>query len=134
LSCGYLPANAKIHHADAMARRAQIHRAPTIAERGADIFMLIRSAVPTILPSQIRDDVIGAMALAVVEGRLRTADIRKRVREFIAAQYRQFSKYGPISLDARLFEDGNTTLMDRLSTDVGTGWDINMMASTGRRK
>jgi hypothetical protein len=90
--------------------------------------------VPDTLPAQIRDDVIGAMALAVVEGRLRTADIRKRVREFITAQYRQFSKYGPISLDARLSEDGNATLLDRLSTDVEAGWDINMMASTGRRK
>jgi hypothetical protein len=127
-------ANAKVHHAEATSRRFQILKAPAIAEHGVDIFSLIRSAVPETLPRQIRDDVIGAMALAVVEGKLRTADICKRVREFIAAQYRQFSKYGPISLDARLFEDGNATLLDRLSTDVGTGWDINMMASTGRRK
>jgi hypothetical protein len=127
-------ANARIHLVDAMARRARIHRAPSIAEHGADIFALIRSAVPMTLPAQIRDDVIGAMALELVEGKLKTADIRRRVREYVTAQYRQFSKYGPISLDARLSEDGNATLLDRLSTDVGTGWDINMMASTGRRK
>jgi hypothetical protein len=97
--------------------------------------MLIRSAVPTTLPAQIRDDVIGAMALEIVEGRLRPADIRRRVREYVTAQYRQFSKFGPMSLDARLSEDSNATLLDRLSTDVGTGyWDINMMASAGRRK
>ena len=125
--------NAKVHHAEAGARRAQILRAPAIAEHGADIFMLIRSAVPATLPAQIRDDVIGVMALEIVEGKLRPADIRRRVREYVSAQFRQFSKYGPVSLDARLFEDGNATLLDRLSTDAGY-WDINMMASTGRRK
>jgi hypothetical protein len=87
------------------------------------------------LPAQIRDDVIGAMALEIVEGKLRPTDIRRRVREYVAAQYRQFSKFGPISLDARLSEDSNATLLDRLSTEASTGyWDVNMMASTGRRK
>jgi len=128
-------ANAKVHLAEAGARRAQIHRAPSIADHGVDIFLLIRSAVPTALPAQIRDDVIGAMALDVVEGKLRPTDIRRRVREYVTLQFRQFSKYGPASLDARLSEDGNATLLDRLSTDVGTGyWDFNMMASTGRQK
>jgi hypothetical protein len=127
-------ANAKVHHAEASARRAQILRAPTIAEHGADIFMLIRAAVSTDLPAQIRDDVIGAMALEIVEGKLRASDIRRRVREYVTQQYRLFSKFGPVSLDARLSEDGNATLLDRLSTEAGTGWDFNMLASTGRRK
>jgi hypothetical protein len=57
------------------------------------------------------------------------------LRDYVTAQFRQYSKYDRVSLDARLFEDGNATLLDRLSTDVDTGyWDINMMASTGRRK
>jgi hypothetical protein len=68
-------ANAKVHLAEARARRAQVHRAPSIADRGVDIFLLIRSAVPTTLPAQIRDDVIGAMALEVVEGKLRSVFI-----------------------------------------------------------
>jgi hypothetical protein len=128
-------ANAKVHHAEASARRAQILRAPSIAGHGADIYMLIRSAVPAYLPAQIRDDVIGAMALEIVEAKLRPTDIRRRVREYITAQYRQFSKFGHVSLDARLYDDGNATLLDRLSTDASTGyWDVNMMASTGRRK
>jgi hypothetical protein len=127
-------ANAKVHHAEASARRAQILRAPAIAEHGADIFMLIRAAVSTDLPAQIRDDVIGAMALEIVEGKLRASDIRRRVREYVTQQYRLFSKFGPVSLDARLSEDGNATLLDRLSTEAGTGWDFNMLASTGRRK
>ena len=86
-------ANAKVHHAEAWARRAQILRAPNIAAHGGDIFSLIRSAVPETLPRQIRDDVIGSMALEVVEGKLKTGDIRRRVREFITEQYRQFSRF-----------------------------------------
>ena len=127
--------NAKVHFAEAGARRAQVLRAPSIAERGADIFAVIRAEVPTYLPAQIRDDVIGTMALEVVEGKLRAADIRRRVREYVTAQFRQFSKFGPRSLDAALSADGTATLLDMLSTDASTGyWDPNMMASTGRRK
>jgi hypothetical protein len=127
--------NAKIHHAEASTRRAQILRAPYIAAHGDDIFSLIRSVVPDTLPLQIRKDVITAMANDVVEAKLRAADIPRRAREYIAVQYRQISKYGSLSLDARLFEDGNATLLDRLSTEASTGyWDINMMASAGRRK
>jgi hypothetical protein len=100
-----------------MARRTQIHRASTIASHGADIFTLIRAAVPVTLPAQIRDDVIGAMALEIVEGKLPPADILRRVREYITAEFRRFSKFGAISLDAHLYADGNATLLDRLSTE-----------------
>jgi hypothetical protein len=67
---------------------------------------------------------------------LSCTDVRRRVGEYITAQYRQFSsKFGPRSLDAPLSADGPATLMDVLSTDAETGyWDPNMMASTGRRK
>jgi hypothetical protein len=128
-------ANAIVHHAEAHAQRARLFRAPAIAEQGVDIFLMIRSAVPTTLPAQVRDDVIGAMALAVVEGKLRAADIRRRVREYITAQFRQFSKFGPASLGAPLSPDGTITLLDKLSTEAEAGyWDLNMMASSGRRR
>ncbi|MEH2534412.1 hypothetical protein V1277_006292 [Bradyrhizobium sp. AZCC 1588] len=127
-------ANAKVHHAEARARRAQIVRAPSITDRAEDIFLMIISAVPTTLPAPIRDDVIGAMALEIVEGRLRRTDIRRRVGEYIIAQFRQFSKFGTISLDAQLYAEGRATLLDRLSSEASTGyWDPNMMASSGRR-
>jgi hypothetical protein len=113
-------ANAKVHYAEAWARRAQILRGPAIAAHGADIFMLIRSAVPANLPPQIRDDVIGAMALEIVEGKLRPKDIGRRVREFFTAQFRQFSKFGPVSLDARLYDEGSTTLGDTITRGL---WD-----------
>lgn len=78
--------------------------------------------MPAQLPAQIRDDVIGAMALEIVDGKLRVADVRRRAREYVTSQFRQFSKYGRVSLDARLFDDGIATLMDRLSTDDATGY------------
>ncbi len=62
--------------------------------------------MPTTLPAQIRDDVIGVMVMELVEGELGPADIRKRVRKYVTAQYRQFSKFGPLSLDARLYDVG----------------------------
>jgi hypothetical protein len=113
-------ANAKIHHAEATARRFRMLRAPNIAAHGEDIFAVIRSAVPANLLAQIRDDVIGAMALEIVEGKLRVADIRCRVHEYVTAQYRAFSKFGPLSLDARLYDDGATTLGDTISRGL---WD-----------
>jgi hypothetical protein len=128
-------ANAKVRHAEATAHRFQILRAPSITAQGDDIFALIRSAVPATLPRQIRDDVIGKMALEIVEGKLRPADIGRRVREYVTAQFREFSNFGRVSLDARLYDNGNATLLDRLSTEAGTGyWDVNMMASAGHRK
>ena len=128
-------ANAKVHLAEAGARRAQTTRAATIAAHGDDYFDLIQSVVPSTLPIEIRKEVISAMASDVVEAKLRAADIRKRAATYVAAYFKKNSKYGDRSLDAHLFHDGNATLLDRLSTDAGAGyWDINMMASTGRRK
>ncbi len=72
----------------------------------------------------------------MLEGRLKRSEIAARAREFIRAEYKSnHNAWGPRSLDAWLFDDGNATLLNRLSTEAGTGyWDINMMASTGRRK
>jgi hypothetical protein len=88
-------ANAKVHHADASAKQARIYRAPALAANAVDIFKIIRDAVPSGLPAQTRDDIIGTIALEIVEGKLRPTDVRRRVGEYIAAQYRQFSsKFG----------------------------------------
>jgi len=103
-------ANAKVHHAEAGARRAQVHRAPSIADHGVDIFLQIRSAVPTTLPAQIRDDVIGAMALEVAEGKLRPTDIRGGFVSMSLRNSVNSASTVRLSLDARLSEDGNATL------------------------
>lgn len=112
-----------------------IQKADAITEKGADIFALIRAAVPHTLPCQIREETIAAMALALVEGKLKPGDVRKRAQEFVSVQFRRADWHRTRSLDARLFSDGNATLLDRLSSEAETGyWDVNMMASAGRRK
>ena len=74
--------------------------------------------MPATLP--IREEVISAMCLALCEGRLLAKDIRGRVGEFVRAQWRQFSKFGPLSLDAPVFEDGSATLGDTITRGL---WD-----------
>jgi hypothetical protein len=79
----------------------------------------INAAVPRHLPRDHRDDVIGEMALAVDEGRLDEADISRCVREFVNAGYRRdHDKCGPLSLDVPIFEDGGTTLGDRITVGL----------------
>jgi hypothetical protein len=120
---------------EAKSSRLYVRSVPITASAGADFFQLARNAVPASLPRQVREDAIGSMALDLAEGKLQPGDIRRRVQEYITAQFRLFSKFGPRSLDAPLSADGSATLMDVLSTDSGGGyWDLNMLASTGRQK
>ncbi|OSJ16833.1 hypothetical protein BST63_10595 [Bradyrhizobium canariense] len=112
-----------------------IEKSDALDDKGADIFALIRAAVPYGLPAQIRQDTISAMALAIVQRRLKPSDIRRRTKEFVSAQFESAGWNRARSLDAHLFSDGDATLLDRLSTEAETGyWDVNMMVSAGRRK
>jgi hypothetical protein len=112
-------ANAKIHYAAEYLRRRTSHRAKLDA-RAADVFAMIRAAVPANFPRDAREEIIASMALAIIEGRLWQRDIGQRVGEFIKAHYRMFSNFGPLSLDARLYDDGATTLGDTISRGL---WD-----------
>jgi hypothetical protein len=79
----------------------------------------INTAVPRHLARDHRDDVIGEMALAVYEGRLDEADIERRIREFVNAEYRRgHNKYGPASLDVPLFADSAITLGDTVTAGL----------------
>jgi hypothetical protein len=92
----------------------------------------IQAAVPRHLSRDHRDDVIQNIWMAVVQRKVRRQDIPTKAREFVRAEYDEnHNKWGDRSLDVR----STATLLDHLSSEVGTGfWDINMMASTGRRK
>ncbi|ABE64042.1 hypothetical protein Nham_3309 [Nitrobacter hamburgensis X14] len=78
------------------------------------------------LPDHIRDDVRSAMFLAVAEGRLNPGAAASRVREFIAAHNRQYSKYVPHgggvmqSLDQQVYDDGPMRLVDTVAHGL---WD-----------
>jgi hypothetical protein len=114
--------------------------APAISLRNpaaaARIIDRINRAVSRGLQWDHRDDTISDMACAWLEGRLQEDDIEKRAGEFARSRFKSdHNKYGDLSLDVPIYVDGSTTLMDRLSTETESGyWDLNMMASTGRRK
>jgi hypothetical protein len=79
----------------------------------------INAVVPRYLSRDHRDDVIGEMVLAVYEGRLEEADIERCVRGFVNVGYRRdHDKYGPVSLDVPIFEEGTITLGDMVTTGL----------------
>jgi hypothetical protein len=114
---------------------AILHRDPARIE---NIIERINLAVPRYLQRDHRDDVASDMTYAWLEGRLRDEDIERCATEFVKARYEtDHNKYGDRSLDVPIYVDGSATLLDKLSTETGSSgyWgDINMMASTGRRK
>ena len=106
---------------------------PSIVRASDCIMDLISAAVPRHLPQDLRDDVVQNIWMAVLEGRLKQSEIAFRALEFIYAEYKDsHNAWGTRSLDARLSIESDATLLDRLSTEDGTGyWDVNMMASAG---
>ncbi len=86
-------------------------------------------AIRAMLPAAFRDkdDVVSAIFEDLLIGSLRREDVKERVRTYIAAHNRMYpTKYGKfgdrplVSLDARLFEDGATTLGDTITRGL---WD-----------
>ena len=74
-----------------------------------------------------KDDVVGDIFEALLDGSLQRQDIRARVKHYVAAHNRMFpanfAKFGDarlISLDAQLFDDGTMTLGDTISRGL---WD-----------
>ncbi|MHC2247850.1 hypothetical protein [Bradyrhizobium elkanii] len=125
--------NAKLHRQESTIRRWAAYRSQQRVISPDEAYTAMRAALPPWLPRNDKEELFSRMALAYAEGRdLR--EICRRTGEYLNAHFRMFSKFGPISLNAQLFSDGSATLLDRLSTENGTGWDLNMLASTGRRK
>jgi len=56
----------------------------------------------------------------MIEQRWNEEQIRQNVRAFINAHYRQFTKFGPISLDLPLFDGSSATLKDTIVRGL---WD-----------
>jgi hypothetical protein len=65
-----------------------------------------------------RGDVMSLMFVAIAEGRLMPKQAEPRMPEFLREHRRQFSKFGPLSLDAPIFSDGTTTLGEIITTGL----------------
>ncbi|MGC5798862.1 hypothetical protein [Sphingomonas sp. NFX23] len=99
--------------------RARISRGKALQRQ--DIMGMIEAAVPQRIDAMLRDDVVGEIFLAVIEGRIEVEQIKAAVRSFVAKGIAQWqSAYGPRSLDQKLFADGSRTLGDMLEDETTT--------------
>lgn len=79
------------------------------------LYARIASAVPRWLSPALRDDVISDMYVAVTSGAMAVDLVETNARKFASAAANQFeTKYGPRSLDEKLFDEGGMTLGDTL--------------------
>jgi hypothetical protein len=102
-----------------IARRSALSPAIIRAE-SENAFAAIMAATAS-LADFLREDVRSLMFVAHMEGRLKPRDAVKRVREFVTAHNRQFSKFVPggggimRSLDEQVYDDGPTRLVDTVT-------------------
>ncbi|WP_132657265.1 hypothetical protein [Rhizobium sp. BK418] len=79
------------------------------------VFKLIDSAISRSLPKFVRDDIISAMCLAVLDGQLFVENITKEAKKFVSAYNREYDHFKTISLDAPLAGHDGLTLLDKLA-------------------
>ncbi len=84
----------------------------------------IRAMLPEHLPD--KDDIVNDIVVSLLEGRLDWTRVQEYVKCYIRAHYRMFptdAKFAGrklVSLDARLYDDGATTLGDTITRGL---WD-----------
>lgn len=96
-------------------RREYLAKAKDPAALARRIAAHLESIVPRTLPAEARTAVIAALAEAVYTGELSTRPRPEDVKPYIAAHFRMFTNFGPISLDAARFDDGRGSLHDTIS-------------------
>lgn len=80
-----------------------------------------RAAVPSGLPRHVRDDVIGSLVLAALEGTIAASEMGQKTAGFVRAFYRDLDQFTTLSLDAPI--PGMTvTYLDRLSDQSEAGF------------
>lgn len=83
-------------------------------------FRCIEAAVPARLPHDVRGDVIQSLCEAMLKEKWPVESVKAKVKEHITKHYRQFTLYGPQSLDAPAFRDGATPLVETIAQGL---WD-----------
>jgi hypothetical protein len=77
----------------------------------------VAAAVPRWPPPHIREEVISMLTLAVLERRVALEDVVGNVKPFITRAYAMHPDKGaPASLDAKIYDDGPTTLGDTIES------------------
>jgi hypothetical protein len=80
----------------------------------AALIAMVRLAIPSTYPRDVRDDIAGEMCLALAERKLRRDAIAERVTDFIAGYWKTHPRAGVVSLDAPAYP-GGPTLIERLA-------------------
>lgn len=65
-----------------------------------EIYAAAKKALPTKLPSFIRDDVITDIVLAYLENEIQIEDVTVKARQYLAAYYRMFDQWKTTPLEA----------------------------------
>lgn len=88
----------------------------------AEILAELTAATSRMADATIRDDAIGEMFLAMMEGRLERQDITTEARRYCGRQVKLWqSPWGPASIDEELTEDG-LRLIDLLPCPHAAAW------------
>lgn len=87
----------------------------------------VNNAVPKHLPDWLRADICQDLIVAILSGEIRRDELQGSIKEYAAKVFKAHPiKYGPLSLDHPIFDDGNTTLADTISNEEyreRLGWD-----------
>lgn len=83
-----------------------------------ELYHAANKAISLAIPSHIRDDVIGAIVLAVLEGEMDISDIKSTAREFVAAYHREAGTYKSVSTDAVVGGTEDLRLIDTFDQDT----------------
>lgn len=79
----------------------------------------IEAAVPKSLERHLRDEVVQEVWLAIRQGEITLDEIEAETRRYIGRAFAKWAnRYGPRSLDAMLFEDGDGTLLDFIGDET----------------
>jgi len=86
------------------------------------LYTAAEKAVGKGLPEHIRDDLKSDLIEAVLLKEFPLQDMPLYVAEFMTAHNRGVGSCGARSLDEKIFEDGDTTFVDRLTTDDASSY------------
>lgn len=98
------------------ARHARNASVATARRSPTEIYNLISKHVPVALPRHDRDDLIGAMCLAVLEGALLIRNIRSEAKAYLTAHNREYDHHKTLSLDETL-HGGKGAWIDNLTAE-----------------
>lgn len=93
---------------------------PSKKDEGFELTKLVNAAVPKWYPADRRADICQDMVVALLMGEITKEDLKENVGSFVSKVMKMHpTKWGHMSLDAPLYEDGGRTMHDTLTIQSG---------------